>query len=166
MRYRVSGAHEDLGHEMSCTIEADTQEQAERIARGRGMLVADVIPPDPPARPAPAPPPAMANRGGVSLPVFIASLLAAMGLIYFPLQVKLARTQTQVDNLARRVSRDGESLASLTATVNHNAETANLTAEDLRSLTHTVNVNADALNSLTRVVNYNADVANSNRYIR
>src|SRR5690242_9890582 len=45
MRWTVEGADQHSGQERVITVEADTKAQAERIARGRGLLVSDVHPP-------------------------------------------------------------------------------------------------------------------------
>jgi uncharacterized membrane protein len=43
MRYRVSGANQFTGEEISTTIEADDEQATEAIARAKGILVSEIV---------------------------------------------------------------------------------------------------------------------------
>jgi len=44
VRYRVSGANQVTGGEISLTVDAEDEAAAEAVARAKGILVADVVP--------------------------------------------------------------------------------------------------------------------------
>ena len=72
-------------------------------------------------------------------------IVAGYGAVVRPLQSKLDRLESRLNELTKTVDRN---------------------ATDLESLRLTVNRNAGALNSLTDTVNYNADAANRNNRLR